>query len=224
MQFMMDGIPITTKVRWYRCGPDAKALGIPTCFGSSVWDTTRDAMTVAVGEVRGASKLYYRGDPPGILSGTHHEGSDYSFRNGLSVADLNAPTSPVTTDCQYVFTDCIWCPNGAPPQYQLDINGIAGSAACLAINGTYLLSYVNGCRWESPTFTLPAPLTGTWRFRFSQSEFFQFVNLIRINASNGAAWQADRVPGCYSTLELPFIFSSFVPCTFTGSTATVTSI
>lgn len=70
------------EIRWYKCPPGAKALGVPSLFRSNHWESHPYLWAAGKGErFNSVSKVYPYRAPPGV-TGQHRCGTDKDFAEG----------------------------------------------------------------------------------------------------------------------------------------------
>ncbi len=113
------------------------------------------------GYVNGDPVTDFDGNPLRFLTGFTVERRLLTLLPGTLLSDVYCEDDPdeccledsyYQTACIY---DCTACPGGAPPRWQLVINGVTDDVCgdCGAYNGTWTLSHVGGCTWRSEAIT-----------------------------------------------------------------------
>jgi hypothetical protein len=74
--------PGDVEIRWYRCPPGARALGVPSLFRSNHWESHPYLWAAGRGEVfNSVTRVFPFRSPPGV-TGQHRCGSDQDFAEG----------------------------------------------------------------------------------------------------------------------------------------------
>lgn len=176
MRFYRDDLSIEIPVEWYEVPMTRPTIPYGHPFISRDWQEPNDLELL--GEVTG-TRSYYNGNHANDLLGLGFCGSREQWERGASVLDPVRPINPSTgRQCccgrgalqaepgillgmeaevvaAPVVTGCSLF-NPSPAQWVMTVTGVANGTCvnCNNVNGTFVLSYVSGCRWASPPLAL----------------------------------------------------------------------
>jgi len=107
--------------------------------------------------------------------------------------------------------ECAECPDGMSVCWELTVAGITNDvcAECDEMNGTFILSWVSGCIFESPNEGALEACMGSSAIRWSF--VINVFGQLTLSANGGIATYATAGGGdvnCNDTNEVPFISSS----------------
>jgi hypothetical protein len=175
MRFYADDPTKITNVQWYFVPQGREWLGLPTIFGTTVFDELARLTPPPVGEVWG-TRVYSKGRPPfpvptGGLCGTPEQ-----WENGALSTDPLPPLQPGTTipvccallpgpiaagqalggnmtstPLPPITTECSHL-NPAALQYSFTLSTVSNTSSCALcttiFNTTLTVTHTSGCVWE----------------------------------------------------------------------------